>query len=219
VKKLIKYLLLLASSVIFGTRAVMAADPVRDTTSHRVNGYCDGVSTAPLPVTPGVMVPHDIIAMSHGDLKKTSMENVSVGDTRTLAWNPGLHRYNCAEWWMVFFWDDPNTVAIQLEYNGTRIRTQERVTREGTLLSTTTRMTRSDTAWFYAISRNDRSETAVLTSYSYSTGSGCIDCQVFAIIPMVISLPGCTCSPADLENDGLAENKSVLTFDFNKMEV
>jgi hypothetical protein len=122
------------------------------------------------------MVPHDIIATSHGDLTKTSMENVSVGDTRTLAWNPGLHRYNCAEWWMGVFGDDPDTVAIQLEYNGTRIRTQGRVTREGTPLSATIRVTRSDTTRFHAISRNDRSETAVPTSYSYSTGSGCIDC-------------------------------------------
>jgi hypothetical protein len=146
-----KYLLLLVSCVIFGTPALTAADPVRDTTSHRVNGYYKGVSTAPLPVTPGVMVPHDIIATGHGDLTKTSMEDVSVGDTRTLAWNPGLHRYNCAEWWMGGFGDDPDTVAIQLEYNGTRIRTQGRVTREGTPLSATIRVTRSDTTRFHAI--------------------------------------------------------------------
>ena len=112
-KKMIKYLLLLASCVIFGTPAVTAADPSRDTTNHRVSGDNYGVSTAPSPATPGVMVPHDIMATSHGDLTKTSMVNVSVGDIRTLAWNPGLHRYKCAEWGMVFFWDDPDTVPIQ----------------------------------------------------------------------------------------------------------
>jgi hypothetical protein len=125
VKKLIKYLLLLASCVIFGTPTVTAADPFRDIINQRVNGYYDRVSTAPLPSTPGVAVPHHIIVTSQGDLTKTSMVNVSVGDARTLTWNPGLHRNNCAGWRMEVFQIYSNIPAIQLEDNGTWIRMLE----------------------------------------------------------------------------------------------
>ena len=97
---------------------------------------------------------------------------------------------------------------------------QELGTREGNpQFSATTRVTRGDTIRFHAISRNGRSETAVPISYNYLTGSESSDYPVFAIIPRVITLPGCTCSPACPENDGLAENKSVSASDFNKTEV
>jgi hypothetical protein len=154
VKKLIKYLLLLASCVILGTPTVNAADPVRDTTCHRVSGYYEGISIALLSAIPGVAVPHDMRVTSQDDLTKTSMVNVSVDHVRTLTWNPGLHRNNCAGWRREVFQIYPDAPAIQLENKGTRIRMLEWGTREGNLqFPANIRVTRGDTIWFHAISR------------------------------------------------------------------
>ena len=137
----------------------MTADPVRDTTNHQVCGYFDGVPTAPLSAIPGVIVPHDVIAMSQGDLTKTSLVTMDGGDARTLAWNPGFHRYNCAGWRMEVFRDDPDTAAIQLEYNGTRTWMQGwEIPGGNNPFLTNIQVISTDTIRFHAISGKIRSE-------------------------------------------------------------
>lgn len=211
VKKMLKHLLLLASSVVFGPPAVMAADPVRDTAGHRVSGNFDrNYSQLSSPNSRG-RSPHTMIATSHANQKEITMVVVSACETRTLAWNPGLHRYYCAEWWMeaTTIRDAPDSITIQMEHSRTMTRMQGRGTREGfPLCQVNIRVTGSDTHRFDAISGYSRSVGTVPTSYRYSTGSERIDCQEFAIAPISASLPGCICPPAGPDNDGLVENES-----------
>jgi hypothetical protein len=208
---MIKHLLLLATSVIFGPPAVIAVDTVRDTPGHPGSGYFDRNYRSLSYTNPGGRFPHVMIATRHANQLEIIMLVVSACETRTLAWNPGLHRYYCAEWWMEAktIRDAPDSIAIQMEYNRTRTRRQGRGTREGfPLRQVKVRVTGSDTHRFDAISGYSRSAGTVPTSYRYSAGSERIYCQEFAIATIFASLPGCTSPPADPDNDGLVENES-----------
>jgi len=152
-----------------------------------------------------------MIATSHANQMETTMVVVSACETRTFAWNPGLHRYYCAEWWMgaKTIRDAPDSIDIQMEYSRTRTRMQGRGTREGfPLRQVNIRVTGSETHRFDAISGYSRSAGTVPTSYRYLAGSERIDCQEFAIATISASLPGCTSPPAGSDNDWLVENES-----------
>jgi hypothetical protein len=208
---MIKHLLLLATSVIFGLPAVIAADHVRDTPGLRGSGYFKRNYRSLSSANPGGRSPHVMIATSHANQMEITMVDESACETRTLAWNPGLHRYYCAEWWMEArtIRDAPDSTAIQMEYRRTGARMQGRGTREGfPLRQVKVRVTGSDTHRFDAISGYSRSAGTVPTSYRYSAGSERIDCQEFAIATISASLPGCISPPAGPDNDGLVENES-----------
>lgn len=210
-KKVIKNLLLLASSIIFGTQAIIAEDPVREGTGPRVSGNYDRNYSQLSAANSRGSFPHVMVTTSHANQKEIPMMVVSACETRTLAWNPGLHRYYCAEWWMEAktIRGAPDSIAIQMEYIRTRTRMQGRGTREGfPLRQVNIRVTGSDTRRFDAISGFSRSAGTVPTSYRYSAGSERINCQEFAIATVCASLPGCTSPPAGPDNDGLVENES-----------
>ncbi|MCU0630154.1 MAG: hypothetical protein MUF37_03245 [Methanoregulaceae archaeon] len=210
-KKVIKHLLLLASSIIFGTQAIIAEDPVRDRTGPMVSGNFDRNDCQRSAANSRDRFPHVMVAANHTNQKEIPMVVVSACETRTLAWNPGLHRYYCAEWWMEAHTirDAPDSIAIQMEYIRTRARMGSRGTREGfPLRQVNIRVTGSDTHRFDAISGLSRSTGTVPTSYRYSTGIERINCQEFAIATISASLPSCTSPPAGPDNDGLVENES-----------
>jgi len=77
-----------------------------------------GIYTAPSDAIPNMTTEYHIIATSRADSTKQATAVVSVGDAATLAWDPGLHRMNCAEWWMEVWAEDANLSALELEHNG-----------------------------------------------------------------------------------------------------
>lgn len=192
-------------------QAIIAEDPVRDRTGPLLSGNFDRNDSQRSAANSRGRLPHVMVAISHTNQKEIPIVVVRACETRTLAWNPGLHRYYCAEWWMEAqkIRDAPDTIAIQMEYMRTRTRMEDRGTREGfPLRQVNIRVTGSDTRRFDAISGFSRSAGTVPTSYRYSTGSERINCQEFAIATISASLPGCTSPPAGPDNDGLVENES-----------
>jgi hypothetical protein len=173
---MIKDLLLLAASLIFGTPAVKAEDPVRKEGPRLHGDYC-GTSGALSSVIPGARSPHPVVARYLADRAKKTTVVVYAGNPRTLAWNPGLHRYCSAEWFMDGIRDAPGTIGIQREYTGAGIRMYAPGDPGGIpLCQAIIRETGSDTHRFHAISGYSRSAGTVPTSYRYSKGSERIDC-------------------------------------------
>ncbi len=212
-KKMLQHLLLLASSVVFGPPAVTAADHVRDTTGHRVNDYFDWNYSSLESANTRSGYPHAMIATSQPNPIGNTLVVMSACETRTLAWNPGLNRYYCAEWWIEAstIRDDPGSVTIQMEYSRTMTRMQGRGTREGfPLCQVNIRVTGSDTHRSDAISGYSRSVGTVLTSYRYSTGSERTDCQELQLRHYAHHFPAASVPPAGPDNEGLVENESYL---------
>ena len=147
----------------------------------------NGIYTAPTRIPTGVIMTYHIRATSHADASKNATVTVNVGDEQTLAWDPGLHRLHCAEWWMEVFADDLNTTDVQLEHNGELI-SMDRASWDYSgkpLYTVSVQVYEGDIIKYHAISRDGRKATTLPIVYSFTVGDEIIDCPV----PPPVDLP------------------------------
>jgi chitinase len=166
-----------------------------------------GEYSAPSTVPASTTATYHITAASFADPAKTATAVVTVGDAQALAWDPGLHRQNCAEWWMEVFADDPETVIIDVEHNGVLTRMQDWGSAgEKPLFSANIQVKSGDTIIYHATSKNGRKASTVPITFTYTTGGQILDCPVPPVLPEVIALPGLASFPTDPDHDGLYED-------------
>jgi PKD repeat protein len=167
-----------------------------------------GVYTAPAAVPAGKTATYHITATSVADPAKTATAAVTVGSAQTLAWDPGLHRMNCAEWWMEVFADDRNTTSIDVEHDGvlTPMELQDYTYHSGPVFTANIQVKNGDTVIYHATSKDGRKASTVPITFTYTTSGQVLDCPVPAVPPAVIALPGMTALPTDPDKDGLYED-------------
>lgn len=166
----------------------------------------DGVYTAPA-AAPGGKKTFHITATSHTDPAKTATSTITVGSAQDMAWDPGLHRHTCAEWWMEVFADDLNTTSLELEHNGIRTTMQSWGTYGGKpQFSANVQVKSGDTIRFHAVSKDGRKASTSPIAYTYTTGSEILDCPVPAVVPAILPLPGQAAAPTDPDHDGVYED-------------
>jgi hypothetical protein len=178
---------------------VSEEDPSPYTAGKRVTGKNKGVNTALLfPRTP-VLLPFTEYEADRTDSVTVKSGDEGAGDVRTLAWNPGLHRYNNSEWrTRIFGYRPGNFTTVPQEYNGTRTRMRERGTREGIPLLQDIRINRNDTPRFFTIPGDSRNTIPVQYFSRCSDGSENNGCKAPGIMPAVMTRSGCTDLPANL---------------------
>jgi chitinase len=169
-----------------------------------------GLYTAPVSVPHRTVAEYHITATSLADTSKTATATARVGDAQTLAWDPGLHRQNCAEWWMEVFADDADTASISVEHDGelTPLQPWGSVGNKP-LFSASIRVKSGDTVVYHAVSKDGRTATTVPIAFTYTTGGQVLACPVPPVPEEVTALPGMTAPPADLNGDGKYEDLNV----------
>jgi chitinase len=167
-----------------------------------------GVYTAPSTVPAGTTVTYHILATSTADPAKTATAAVTVGDAETLAWDPGLHRMNCAEWWMEVFADDMNTTTIDVEHDGelTRMDLQDYTYHGKPVFTANIQVKSGDTIVYHPTAKDGRKASTIPITFTYTTTGQILDCPVPAIPSGVVTIPGMTAEPTDPDNDGKYED-------------
>jgi len=167
-----------------------------------------GVYTAPATVPAGTTATYHIVATSTADPAKTATTAVHVADAQTLAWDPGLHRMNCAEWWMEVFADDLNTITIDVEHDGelTRMDLQDYPYHGKPVFTANIQVKSGDTVIYHATAKDGRKASTVPITFTYTTSGQILDCMVPAIPSGVVTIPGMTAEPTDPDNDGKYED-------------
>jgi chitinase len=166
-----------------------------------------GLYTAPVTVPHGTIVTYHVTATSITDPSKTATAAVHVGDAQTLAWDPGLHRQNCAEWWMEVFADDANTTAIVVEHNGelTPMQPWGSVGKKP-LFSANIQVKSGDTVIYHATAKDGRAATTVPITFTYTSSGQVLACPVPPVSQVIQTIPGMAAPPADMNNDGKYED-------------
>lgn len=166
-----------------------------------------GMYTAPATVPRGSTVKFHITATSLADPAKTATAGVTVGDAQALAWDPGLHRQNCAEWWMEVFADDTSTATIDVEHNGVLTRMQSGGTiGNKPLFAANIQVKSGDTIIYHATAKDGRKVSTVPIIFTYTTSGQILDCPVPPVTPPVLIIPGAGALPADPDHDGFYDD-------------
>jgi chitinase len=153
-----------------------------------------------------------LVATSRADPSRSATVAVTVADAAAMAWDPGLHRRNCAEWWMEVHADATNVTAIDLEHAGTTTP----MGRTGwdydgkPNFAVSVRVQEGETIRYVATSRDGRRATTRPIAYTYTASGEILDCPIEAPAPTptltVMPFPGASAPPHDSDADGKYED-------------
>jgi GH18 family chitinase/PKD repeat protein len=174
------------SALVTGTPDKNVTWSVRETGCGTISpdGAYDGNYTAPESAVTGQITTCHITAISTADPTKQAVATVYTGDAKTLTWDPGLYRTNCAEWWMEVYANDTNTTSLEIEHNGTWIT----MTPDGTIngkpdFSVSTQVESGDIIQFRATSSDGQTATTVPITYSFTAAGEADPCPIQPLGP------------------------------------